>query len=161
MAESRTAALVAKLKKGGQKTQEILGNLADDQWQAVLYTEPHSWTVRDLLAHFLSAEEALVRIGQDMASGGPGVPEGFDFEAFNVEEQRRLVDRSPQELLGALNVARQATLAWVHTLKEEDLDHRGQHPVLGEISLETFVTSIYGHQLLHMRDLQHTWERSR
>jgi len=161
MPESRTAALVAKLKKGGQKTHQILGNLADDQWQTVVYTGPPAWTVRDLLAHFLSAEEALLSIAQDMASGGPGVPEGFDFEAFNLDEGRRLADRSPQELLDALNVARQATLDWVHTLKEENLDHMGQHPVLGEISLEAFVLSIYGHQLLHMRDLQHVWERSR
>jgi hypothetical protein len=29
----------------------------------------------------------------------------------------------------------------------------GHHPVLGQVNVETLVLSIYGHQLLHMRDL--------
>ena len=39
-------------------------------------------------------------------------------------------------------------------LDETDLDRTGRHPVLGEITMEDFVNAIYGHQLLHMRDLQ-------
>ena len=43
---------------------------------------------------------------------------------------------------------------WVADLEETTLDRMGHHPALGEITLETFLTAIYGHQLLHMRDLQ-------
>ena len=70
--------LVARLRKGGRKTAELLGGLGDDQWRLVLYEGPPAWTVRDLLAHFLSAEEGLLRLAQDVAAGGPGVPDGFD-----------------------------------------------------------------------------------
>jgi len=42
---------------------------------------------------------------------------------------------------------------WVRTLAEADLDRVGRHPALGMVSLETMLTAIYGHQLLHMRDL--------
>ncbi len=29
-----------------------------------------------------------------------------------------------------------------------------RHPALGEVTLEIFINAIYGHQLMHMRDLQ-------
>ncbi len=154
MSKPRVEALIARLEKGKQKTHEILSGLTADQWQRVVYTDPCPWTVRDLLAHFVSAEEGLWRMAQGVASGGAGAPEGFDYDAFNAEEQKRLADHSPQDLLAALAVARQTTLDWVHTLEEDDLDRVGWHPALGEISLEMMLSAIYGHQLLHMRDLQ-------
>ena len=89
-----------------------------------------------------------------MASRGDGAPLGFDYDAFNAEEQKRLKNKSPEELLLALDEARRATLEWVRTLEDDQLDRVGRHPALGEITLETMITAIYGHQLLHMRDLQ-------
>lgn len=161
MTESRVETLIAKLEKGAQKTHEILSGLTADRWQAIVYTESCPWTVCDMLAHFLSAEEGLLRMTQDVASGGAGAPEVFDLDAFNAQEQERLAGRSPQNLLDALSVARQVTIDWVRTLDGEELDRVGRHPALGETSLETMITAIYGHQLLHMRDLQRALERSR
>jgi len=154
MTASRVETLVAKLEKGGQKTHDILSGLTEDRWQMVVYTGLHPWTVRDLLAHFLSAEEGLLGMVQGVAEGGPGAPEGFVLDLFNAQEQERLADRSPQDLLDALSVARQATIDWVRMLDEADLDRTSRHPALGETSLETMIMAIYGHQLLHMRDLQ-------
>ena len=150
----RVDELVARLRKGGRKTEETLGSLSDDQWQMVLYEGPPAWTVRDLLAHFLSAEEALLRLAQDIAEGGPGAPMGFDYHAFNADEQARLAGIPPRQLLADLAAAREATIAWVAELEEADLNRTGHHPALGEITLEAFINGFYGHQLLHMRDLQ-------
>ena len=146
--------LVARLTKGAGKTEQILGSLSDDQWQRVLYTEPLAWTARDVAAHFLSAEEALLRVMQDVASGGPGAPENFNYDDFNSDEQIRLAGLPPRRLLADLVEARAATIAWVSKLDEADLDRCGRHPALGDITLEIFVNAIYGHQLMHMRDLQ-------
>ncbi len=154
MPSPRVESLVARLEKGHQKTQEILGVFAPDQWAITVYAEPYGWDVRDLLAHFVSAEGRLLELAQDVASGGAGAPEDFAFEVFNAEEQRRLKDPSPQGLLLALAKARQVTLEWVRTLDDSQLDRIGRHPVLGEVTLETIITAIYGHQLLHMRDLR-------
>ena len=150
----RTNVLIARLRKGGRKTAEILGTLSDDQWHAVLYAGPPAWTVRDLLAHFLSAEEALLRLARDIGAGGPGAPVGFDYHAFNADEQARLAGIPSRQLLADLAAAREATIAWVAGLEEADLDRTGHHPALGEITLEAFINGFYGHQLLHMRDLQ-------
>ena len=87
--DKRVDELAARLRKGASKTAEILGGLSDEQWEMVLYEGPPSWTVRDLLAHFLSAEEGLLRIAQDIAAGGPGATE--DFDEYNASEQARQV----------------------------------------------------------------------
>ncbi len=154
MPGSRVEALMAKLEKGGQKTRETLSGLAPAQWQCVVYAEPYPWTVRDVLAHFVASEDHLRRLAQDVASGGAGAPEGLDYDAVNAQDQKRLAGRSPHELLESLPTVRQATLEWMHTLSEDDLDRVGRHPALGQVSLETMLTAIYGHQLLHMRDVQ-------
>ena len=152
MAGTRVEALIARLEKGRIRTHETLAGLSPDQWQTILYPEP-PWTVRDLLAHLVSAEERLLELAQDVAAGGAGVPEGFDFDAFNAEDTLRLADRSPQALLAGLDAARRRTLDWAGSLDEGQLDLLGRHPALGQITLETMITAIYGHQLLHMRDL--------
>ena len=46
----RVEALVAKLEKGGQRTQEILGGLSPQEWELVVYDDAVPWTVRDVLA---------------------------------------------------------------------------------------------------------------
>jgi len=154
MPTARDESLIAKLEKGHVKTQEILGLLTAEQWRATVYEEPQVWDVRALLAHLVSAEERLLELAQDVVSGGSGAPEGFDFDLFNAEEQKRLKDESPQELLEALADDRRATLDWTRTLDDALLDRIGRHPVLGEVTVETMLLAIYGHQLLHMRELQ-------
>jgi hypothetical protein len=153
MPTPRVESLIAKLEKGRSKTLQTLSSLVPDQWARIVYPEP-LWNVRDLAAHFLSAEERLLELAQDVASGGQGAPAGLDYNAFNAEEQQRLQNKSPEELLQALDKARRATLEWVRTLEDARLDQVGRHPALGEVTLETMLTAIYGHQLLHMRDLQ-------
>jgi len=149
----RVEALKERLQKGIEKTLAIFGSIQPGQWEAVLYEQPYPWTVRDLLAHFVSSEEGLRQLAQDIAAGGPGAPEGFDYDAYNKAEHRRLAGVPPEQLLADLKAARQQTLEWVTTLTDEDLDRVGRHPALGEVNLETFINAIYGHQLMHMRDL--------
>jgi len=152
MIEPRADALAARLEKGRQKTFEIFNALTPEQWQQPLYNDP-TWQVRHLLAHFVSAETQLLALVQAAAAGGPGAPPDFDFDRFNAAEQSRLEGQSPAALLHSLEQARQETIDWTRTLDAGQLDRIGRHPVLGDVTVETMLTSIYGHQLLHMRDL--------
>ncbi|MDD5467051.1 MAG: DinB family protein [Anaerolineales bacterium] len=154
MTSARLDSLVSRLEKGRLKTAELFNALTDEQWSQPLYTDPCAWDVRALLAHFLSSEVRLLQLAQDVARGGEGVGADFDLDEFNAEEQRLLEGKSPSELLEALDAARQATIAWVRSLQDEQLDCLGRHPALGVISLENNVLAIYGHQLMHARDLK-------
>jgi len=42
-----------------------------------VYAEPYPWTVRDLVAHFVSAEELLLRLMQDVAQAGSARRKGM------------------------------------------------------------------------------------
>jgi uncharacterized damage-inducible protein DinB len=149
----RVEGLVARLRKGIEKTAAIFGALGPTQWEVVVYPGPPAWTVRDLLAHFLSAEEGLLGLVQEIAAGGRGAPPDFDYNAYNAQEQERLAGIPPQQLLADLQAARERTIAWVEGLSEAELERRGFHPALGEVTVEEFITAIYGHQLMHMREL--------
>jgi len=150
----RVEALLAKLKKGAQKTRLYFSGLSPEQWMQVIYTDPSPWTIRDLASHFLSAEDGLLQIAVNTAAGGEGAPEGFDFDHFNIEEQRRLADLTPEQIREGLTNTRRRTLEWTATLEDGILDRVGRHPALGQVPVETMILAMYGHQLLHMRDLQ-------
>lgn len=152
MIHPRADALAIKLEKGRRKTLEIFNSLTPEQWQIPLYHEP-TWQVCHLLAHFVSAERQLLVLAKDVAAGGPGAPPDLDINTYNADEQNRLEGCSPSTLLEMLDQSRQQTIAWVRTLKPEQLDRVGRHPALGEVNVETMVMAIYGHQLIHMRDL--------
>ena len=152
MPESRLEVLTSRLEKGRRKTFETLQGLTPEQWQLKLYSDPE-WSVYNLLIHFVSTEENLLALAEDIASGGTGAPQGLEIDAFNADEQMRLRGQSIQEFLVALDRARQQTIDWVRTLSDEQLDRVGRHPALGEVNVETIILAAYGHQLLHMRDL--------
>lgn len=151
---NRITILVNRLRKGIDKTLGTLRSLSQEQWQWVLYEEPNPWTVRDMVAHLLSSEEGLPRIAKDVAAGGPGAPQEFDYDIYNAEEQARFAGIPPQKLLAGLAETREATITWVSELDEAVLDRMGHHPALGEAPVETLINVIHGHQLMHMRDLK-------
>jgi hypothetical protein len=154
MSETRLQGLIARLERGQRKTSEAFRSLSPAQWERPIYDDPTTWTARNLLSHFLSSERELLRLCQDVAAGGQGAPEGFDFDAFNAQQQPLYKDIPTTQLIEQLEAARTQTLEWLRRLEESQLDQIGRHPALGEISLETMILAIYGHQLLHMRDLQ-------
>ncbi len=153
MSSPRLETLIARLEKGHRKTLETLSQLSPEGWQQIIYHE-QDWTVQDLLAHFVAAENYLRDVAQNVAAGGPGAPQDFDLDAINERARAQLADRSPQQLLADLDQARQRTLVLVRTLDDGQLHNTGRHPGLGGVNLETMILSLYGHQLLHMRDLQ-------
>ena len=152
MSQPRLDGLIVKLEKGHQKNREFFDNLTPEQWQLPVYSEP-DWNAHNLLLHFVSAEQHLLELSQNVAKNGTGAPEGFDINRFNAQEQNRLQGQSTQALLDALDQSRRRTIDWARTLVDEQLDKKGRHPALGEISVEAILTAIYGHQILHMRDL--------
>lgn len=152
MTPSRSETLITKLEKGRQKTLDTLQALTPAQWQISIYTEP-AWQAQQLLAHFVSAENQLLLLVRSIVRGGRGAPANFDVNEYNAAEQKRLEGKSVPELLAELERSRQRTIEWVKTLSPEDLDKVGCHPALGNVTVETIITAIHGHHLMHIRDL--------
>ena len=151
---SEIAELAEKLKSEGEKFIEIFSNLTDDQWKAEVYTEGATWTIRNVLAHFVTSERGLVRLFESIRQGGAGAADDFSIDRYNAAQQQKTKDLSPNELLEQYKEVRANSVTWVSGLKDEDLEIKGRHPFSGETVIREMVKMLYIHNQLHYRDLK-------
>jgi len=150
-----SAFLVERLEAEGEKTAAFFSSLTADQWKLAIYTEGETWTVRDMLAHFVTAERELLTLFIDVRNGGTGASENFDIDGFNASQQKITRTLSPGELLEQFAIVRAETMAFVSGLSESDLEKRGRHPFLGVTALDGMIKALYRHNQIHARDLRH------
>ncbi len=151
----RVEFLIRRLREEGEALLAQLAGFAPEAWARPVYLAEAPWTVHGILAHLVSAEGYLQLMMADILRDGPGAPAGVDIDAINAAEVAALTRFTPAELIEKLREVRAKTLEMVSAFTEEDLDRRGNHPFLGEISLDDFVKLIYRHDKMHMRDVQH------
>ncbi|MDW8276918.1 MAG: maleylpyruvate isomerase N-terminal domain-containing protein [Anaerolineales bacterium] len=152
---SETAAFLAeRLAAEGEKTAAFFEALSPQDWQALVYSESEAWTIRSLLAHFVSAEQGFLNLFQDILAGGFGAQESFDIDGYNAEEQRKTAHVPSHELLVQFRAARAQMVALVASLTPEDLQKQGRHPFLGVTTLAEMVKMVYRHNQIHLRDLR-------
>ena len=150
------AALSAKLKNDAVRLESHLAALGEDKWSAQVYSDGASWTVRDVVAHLVSAERAFLALFHDIQRGGEGVSEGFVIDEFNAREHAKNERIGWDELLALFRRTRARMIALVESLSMEDLEKRGRHPYLGVTSLREMVKMIYIHSQTHLRDVRRT-----
>ena len=57
---SETAELAETLKTEGERMLAFFAELTDAQWVSEVYTEGETWTIRNVLAHYVTSERGLV-----------------------------------------------------------------------------------------------------
>ncbi len=143
-----------RLQDEGDKLLALFEVLTPAQWQRVVYADGMIWTIKDLLAHQISAEKEFQFYGRDVLNGGSGAPEDFDINRFNNREVAAMSDQAPGELLVAFRATRQDTIDFVSTIHEEQFALQGRHPFFGMMAIEDLFKLIYRHNMLHARDLR-------
>jgi uncharacterized damage-inducible protein DinB len=146
--------LADKLKSEGEKFFALFAGLTDDQWQAQVYTEGETWTIRNILAHFVTSERGLVRLFERIRLTGEGASEDFSIDRYNASQQEKTKNLSPQELLEQFKAVRADSIAWTLSLDEADLDKQGRHPFLGMTTLREMIKMLYLHNQIHYRDMK-------
>lgn len=146
--------IVRRLTQETASTLQFFEALDADQWEHRIYTEGSQWTVRQILCHFVSAENGFLLLAQDILKGGPGAPEGMDIDVFNEAEVAAMARRTPEELLPEFQQLRTQTIELVSRMREEDFDLDGRHPFFGRSSLEKLLKLVYRHNMLHLRDVR-------
>jgi hypothetical protein len=149
-----SAFLSERLKTEGEKTAAFFSSLTADQWNDLVYTEGAEWTVRSVLAHYVTAEKGFVKLFSDIRDGGPGASEDFDIDRYNASQQQKTRERMPAELLEQFKTIRAEMAAWVASLTEADLQKQGRHPFLGVTTLAEMIKMVYRHNQIHQRDLR-------
>ena len=93
---SEVTELAEKLKSEGERFVSIFAGLTNAQWQKEVYTEGATWTIRSVLAHFVTAERGLLKLFEDIRQGGGGAAEDFSIDRYNAAMQARMQALTPR-----------------------------------------------------------------
>jgi uncharacterized damage-inducible protein DinB len=151
---SEATELAEKLKLEGERFASIFSELADDQWQKEVYTEGATWTIRNVLSHFVTSERGLLKLFENIRQGGEGASEDFSIDRYNAAMQERTREATPQELLDQYKDIRAKSVAWTLGLSEADMEKQGRHPFLGVTTIREMVKMLVLHNQLHYRDIR-------
>ena len=146
--------LANKLKSEGERFYALFAGFTDDQWTSEVYTEGETWTIRNVLAHFVTSERGLLKLFERIRTTGEGAAEDFSIDRYNAAQQQRTKDLAPQELLEQYRAIRSDAIAWTLSLSEEDLEKVGRHPFLGMTTIREMLKMLYIHNLTHYRDMK-------
>jgi len=146
--------LADKLRTEGDKFTALFAGLKDNQWQAEVYTEGETWTLRNVLSHFVTSERGLVRLFEKIRLGDAGSPDDFSIDRYNASQQQKTKDLTPQQLLEQYKEVRADSVAWTLSLSELDLEKQGKHPFLGLTSIREMIKMLYIHNMTHYRDMK-------
>jgi uncharacterized protein (TIGR03083 family) len=154
MSGQRIADIVARLEQEGEQTATFFQSLTPEQLDMQVYADGAQWSVRQVLAHFVTIERSMHHLFDNMLAGGEGGSRDFDLERYNRSQPPRLDGLSPDELIARFKDVRAGTVAIVAGMRETDLDREGWHPFLGAGRLERFVRWAYEHACLHEEDIR-------
>jgi hypothetical protein len=154
MSEISPAWLAERLKREGEKVVAYFSALSGEQWQTEVYTEGETWTIRNVLSHFVTSEHGLLRLFERIRQGGPGVDDDFSIDRYNARQQQKTTELSPQELLDQFVEVRANAVEWVSGLTQEELVIEGRHPFLGHVPLVEMIKMLYLHNQIHLRDIR-------
>jgi hypothetical protein len=151
---SEITELAEKLKSEGEKFVSIFSSLTDKQWNQEVYTEGATWTIRNVLSHFVTSERGLLKLFEQIRRGGAGAADDFSIDRYNAAMQERTKTTTPQELIDQYKEVRATATQWVSGLSESELEITGRHPFLGQTVLREMIKMLYIHNLTHYRDMK-------
>jgi hypothetical protein len=146
--------LANKLKAEGDRFVSIFSGLNDNQWDQEVYTEGSTWTIRNILAHFVTSERGLLKLFERIRQSGEGAPDDFSIDRYNAAMQERTRESTPRELIEQYKEVRASAIAWVSGLRETELEIKGRHPFLGHTAIRDMIKMLYIHNLNHYRDMK-------
>lgn len=126
----------------------FLESLPADVW--AWSPAPGEWSPREILAHMLHIETAVIpaRVRAMVETDGVALSSAPTAEMTGTSA----------EMLAAWRAARTENLAYLRALTPEQLAHGGEHPTYGRISAREHIVEWAYHDLEHVRQLQATLE---
>jgi len=151
---SEITELAEKLKSEGEKIYTAFSEVTDRQWNAEVYTEGATWTIRNTLSHLVTSERGLIKLFAQIRLGGEGASTDFSIDRYNAAQQARSKDLTPSEILEQYKEARANSITWVSGLKDEELEIKGRHPFLNITTIREMIKMLYIHNQTHYRDMK-------
>ena len=152
--KDRQTHIIAELTKNLEESIVFFRSLSPEELGIQVYEDGAKWTVKQVLAHFVTIEGTMQWLFKDILAGGPGSPEDFDVDRFNRSQPKKLDGLSMDELITQFKSVREETISIVMAMSEEDFDREGRHAFHGHGKLERFIRWTYEHVNLHVDDIE-------
>lgn len=153
MTDRRTE-IITELEENLKNSISFFRSLSEAQLSVQVYTDGAKWTVKQVLAHFITIERSMHLLFKDILSGGSGSPDDFDVDRFNLTQTRKLDGLSVRELIEQFKSVREDTIAIVRGMTEQDFNREGMHAFHGHGKLERFIRWAYEHVRIHENDIR-------
>ena len=141
--------LMSELAANAQRIRIVTQDISDHQarWKP----SPASWSILEVLGHFLDEEQRDFRVRLDITLHRPDEPwPGIDPEAWIIAHKYN--ERDARDILQRFLAARQESLVWLKGIPSPDWEATYKAP-FGSISAGDIFVSWVAHDLLHMRQL--------
>ncbi len=138
-----------------ERTPSVLRTLLsglDDEW--VMNDEgPETFSPYDVMGHLINGEKTDWRVRTNMILEY-GLERTFvPFDRFAQYEASK--GKTLEQLLDEFEALRKENMQWFRALKlsEDDLDKKGNHPVLGQVTLRQLLSAWVVHDLTHIAQI--------
>src|SRR5258708_24934529 len=148
MSDRRTE-IIQALEQSRQKLKGLNSRFKPDDWEKTIQDEDQKWTVRQILAHLVSGQKGMLNNMVGISEGKEGVPSDFDVNRWNRRNVEKSAERTPQDLLAALDADQVELKRFISSLPDESFDKRGRHGDLRILTLEEFGRLIASHEADH------------
>ncbi len=126
-------------------TIEILKNISEEK--ATFRYEPNKWSIKQIVGHIADHERVKMFRAFQLSRNESVELWGYDQES--LVENSRFEELSLQSLLTDFLNVRKASISFIETLSQHQLDIKGKARQY-EITLEEFLRSIIGHEKHHI-----------
>lgn len=117
---------------------------------AALSVAPGKWSAREILCHLADTELAFgFRLRQALAEAHH-ILQPFDQDAW----ARGYASCDTKQALAVFSAIRQWNIAFIRTATPDEFSTRVSHPQRGEMTFNTLVEIMAGHDLNHLRQLE-------
>lgn len=146
--------LIKQFSEVGEKATGFMLQLLPDQMDVKVYEDGAEWTVREVCLHIVEVEGSVMRLIENVLSGGEGVPKDFDLDRYNESKVKKIGHLSREEIVEKFSDLRAETIRKIEELKQEDFDMVGRHAFLGKSTVKEMFRMMNVNINLHIRDIK-------
>src|SRR5437763_6180620 len=143
--------ILKQLDQTRHTLRSVLDHLQIDDWAKTIQDEDQQWTVRQIVSHLVDAQRGMTGQISKISMGEDVIPPDFDLNRWNRRAVEKQADKTPQDLIAALEDGRIALKQVVNGLTDDQLHKRGRHSSLTIMSVEEIVRLIGTHEAAHAR----------
>src|SRR5260221_4422669 len=128
MSDRRTE-IIQALDQSRQKLKGVISRLQPDDWEKTIQDEDQKWTARQILSHLVSGQKGMFNNMVGINEGKERVSSDFDVNRWNRRNVEKSAERTPQELLAALDADQVELKRLINSLPDESFDSADGTPI--------------------------------